>query len=101
MQRENLNWIMDKLPQEFQDRAKYWYVGANRFSEELAIKYGIPRQSMSGVLAALSPQMDWFKNASLGERVVDAVINNRAFSLVRRNDQCCEAISNICSNRKK
>jgi len=34
---------------------------------------------MSGVLAALSPQMDWFKNASLGERVVDAVINNRAF----------------------
>jgi len=79
MQRENLNWIMDKLPAEFQDRAKYWYVGANRFSEELAIKYGLPRQSMSGVLAALSPQMDWFKNASLGERVVDAVINNRAF----------------------
>ena len=55
MQRENLNWIMDKLPAEFQDRAKYWYVGANRFSEELANKYGLPRQSMSGVLAALSP----------------------------------------------
>tara|TARA_R110000744_G_scaffold354648_1_gene461076 strand:- start:18 stop:1574 length:1557 start_codon:yes stop_codon:yes gene_type:complete len=79
MQRENLNWIMDKLPKDFQDRAKYWYVGANRFSDELAIKYGLPRQSMSGVLASLSPQMDWFKNASLGERVVDTVVNNRAF----------------------
>ena len=35
MQTENLNWVMDKLPPQFQDRAKLWYVGANRFSEEL------------------------------------------------------------------
>jgi hypothetical protein len=79
MQQENLEWIMNKIPKEFQDRAKLWYTGANRFSEELASKYGVPRQSMSGVLAALSPQKDWFQNASLGERVADAVINNRNF----------------------
>ena len=79
MQKENLNWVMDKLPKDFQNRAKLWYVGANRFSEELSIKYGVPRSSMSGVVAALSPQMDWFKNASLAERVADAVINNRNF----------------------
>lgn len=79
MQQENLEWLMNKIPKEFQDRAKLWYTGANRFSEELASKYGVPRQSMSGVLAALSPQKDWFQNASLGERVADAVINNRNF----------------------
>ena len=79
MQKENLNWVMDKLPPQFQDRAKLWYVGANRFSEELAIKYGVPRSSMSGAIAALSPQMDWFKNASLAERVADAVISKRTF----------------------
>ena len=79
MQKENLEWVMDKLPQGFQDRAKLWYTGANRFSEELSSKYGVPRQSMSGVLAALSPQKDWFQNASLAERVADAAINNRNF----------------------
>jgi len=82
MQKENLNWVMDKLPPQFQDRAKLWYVGANRFSEELAIKYGVPRSSMSGAIAALSPQMDWFKNASLAERVADAVISKKNFPLV-------------------
>jgi len=79
MQKENLEWVMTKLPKGFQDRAKLWYTGANRFSEELASKYGVPRQSMSGVLAALSPQKDWFQNASLAERVADAAINNRNF----------------------
>lgn len=79
MQKENLEFVLDRLPKEFQDRAKLWYTGANRFSEELASNYGVPRQSMSGVLAALSPQKDWFQNASLGERVADAAINNRNF----------------------
>lgn len=76
-QKENIRFVMDKLPPEFQDRAKLWYVGANRFAEEMAQRYGVPRSSMSGVIAALSPQMDWFKNASLAERVMDAAIANR------------------------
>ena len=76
-QRENINFVMDRLPPEFQDRAKLWYTGANRFSEEMAARYGVPRSSMSGAIAALSPQMDWFKNASLAERVADAAIANR------------------------
>jgi len=76
-QKENIRFVMDKLPAEFQDRAKLWYVGANRFSDELAQRYGVPRAAMSGNIAALSPQMDWFKNASLAERVADAAIANR------------------------
>jgi len=76
-QRENISFVMDRLPSEFQDRAKLWYTGANRFSDEVAQRYGLPRSSMSGVIAALSPQMDWFKNASLAERVADAAIANR------------------------
>lgn len=76
-QKENIRFVMDKLPTEFQDRAKLWYVGANRFSDELAQRYGVPRTAMSGVIAALSPQMDWFKNASLAERVANAAIANR------------------------
>ena len=79
MQQTNLKWIMEKLPEGFRDRAKLWYVGANRFSDELSKKYGSDRASVSGVLASLSPQKDWFQNASLAERVMDAAINNRNF----------------------
>jgi len=77
MQRRNIEFTLDRLPPEFQDRSKMWYVGANRIAEELSSKYGIPRSSASGALAALSPQMDWFKNASLGERVIDTLIAKR------------------------
>jgi hypothetical protein len=79
MQKENLEWVMNKLPKDFQDRAKLWYTGANRFSDELANRFGLPRASVSGVIAALSPQKDWFQNASMAERVLDAAINNRTF----------------------
>ena len=77
MQKKNLEFILDKLPKEFQDRTKVWYEGANRISEELSNKYGVPQSAMSATIAALSPQMDWFSNVSLAERVVDVVTNRR------------------------
>lgn len=77
MQKANLRFVTDRLPVEYRDRGKEWYVGANRIASELGQEFGVPRASMSGVLAALSPQMDWFKNVSLAERVANAAIRNR------------------------
>jgi len=77
MQKKNLEFILDKLPKQFQDRTKVWYEGANRISGELADKYGVPQSAMSATIAALSPQMDWFSNVSLAERLVDVVVNKR------------------------
>jgi hypothetical protein len=37
----------------------------------LAEKYGISHESASAVLAALSPQKDWYQNVSLAERVIN------------------------------
>jgi hypothetical protein len=77
MQKANLRFVTDRLPVEYRDRGKEWYAGANRIASELGQEFGVPRASMSGVLAALSPQMDWFKNVSLAERVANAAIRNR------------------------
>ena len=77
MQQKNLEFILDRLPKQFQDRTKVWYEGANRLSGELADKYGVPQSAMSATIAALSPQMDWFSNVSLAERVADVVTNRR------------------------
>ena len=52
--------------------------GRHAISDALAHRWGVPRQSSSAALASLSPQMDWFKNASLGERVGDIVTSAAA-----------------------
>lgn len=67
---DNLLWLHDKVPAEIRARAKLWYDGANRIANDWVKKYGVTARQSSGVLAVLSPQMDWFKNVSLGERVI-------------------------------
>jgi hypothetical protein len=67
--RGNMNYLYEKAPQIMRERSPHWYEGANRLSTALAERYGLPRQSTSAAIASLSPQMDWFKNASLAERV--------------------------------
>ena len=67
---ENLLWLHDMVPAAVRERAKLWYDGANRIANDWTSKYGISLRQSSGVLAVLSPQMDWFKNVSLGERVI-------------------------------
>lgn len=71
----NLRFLIDRMPEGAVDQTKQWYEGANRISSAVADRYSQPRQSVSAVMAALSPQKDWFQNASLGERLVDTYIN--------------------------
>ena len=80
---QNLEFILDRLPKQFQDRTKVWYEGANRLSE-LADKYGVPQSAMSATIAALSPQMDWFSNVSLAERVADVLLIEETWPLLQR-----------------
>ena len=73
----NLGWLYEKMDKSpmlgagTMGRMSKWYDGANRISRNLAKRYGVDDWRAAGVLAAMSPQMDWFKNASLGERIMD------------------------------
>jgi len=67
----NLNWLYSNVPQEIRDRSKLWYKGARRITENWSGQYGVPDFTVAGVLAALSPQKDWYQNVSLAERVLD------------------------------
>jgi hypothetical protein len=69
----NLQHLFNRLPQEMKDRSPRWYYGANRFVDAVAERHGVPRRSVSGATSALSPQKDWFQNASLAERAADVV----------------------------
>jgi hypothetical protein len=73
----NMDFLVKNSPQVLKDRAPFWYDGANDFAgNNLAQRYGVPRQSVSAAVASLSPQKDWFQNASLAERVGDVMFGS-------------------------
>lgn len=67
----NLRWVYNQVPPEIRDRSRLWYKGARAIAERLSADYGLPDYKIAGVLAALSPQKDWYQNVSLAERVLD------------------------------
>lgn len=73
---ENLVWLHNNWKPEYRNRSRMWYVGGNRIAHRWAARFGIEPQQVAGVIAATSPQKDWFQNVSLAERILEAVINN-------------------------
>jgi hypothetical protein len=69
--KNNLLYLYDKVPEPTRERSKLWYDGARNITTKWSEQYQIPDQAVSGVLAVLSPQKDWFMNVSLGQRVLD------------------------------
>ena len=73
----NLEFVYDNVPEGTRERSKLWYVGANRIANENALKYSeesgspVSIEQAAAVMAALSPQKDWYQNVSLGERLID------------------------------
>ncbi len=73
--KDNLLYLYDQVPEQTRQRSKLWYNGARNITDKFSVDYGIPDQAVSGVLAVLSPQKDWFMNVSLGQRVIDIARN--------------------------
>ena len=67
----NLLHLYNSVTPEYRERARQWYVGANKLSQQAADKHNIPLHQVAGVMAALSPQKDWFMNYDLGMRTID------------------------------
>jgi hypothetical protein len=68
---QNLLALYDTLTPEFVKNSKEWYVGANRMANAIADKYDMTVEQIGGIIAALSPQNDWFNNVSVAERTIE------------------------------
>lgn len=68
----NLLWLHDSMDPDIRQRAKMWYDGANLIAHSWSGRYDISANQVAGVLAAMSPQKDWFMNVTLAERVLEA-----------------------------
>jgi hypothetical protein len=75
--KSNLLWLYNSVSPEYRARAKQWYVGANKLSQAAADQYGLSLPQVSGVMAALSPQQDWYMNYDIGIRVIDTFVNKQ------------------------
>lgn len=76
--KDNLIYLHDQVPEATRQRSKLWYDGARNITDRFSADYGVPDQAVSGVLAVLSPQKDWFMNVSLGQRVLDIMTKQQS-----------------------
>ena len=88
---DNLIWLYNNAPDAVKNVGKNWYVGANKIAQNLAKEYNVSHETASAVLAALSPQKDWYQNVSLAERVLSSytkagsnVLDADAFKLAKK-----------------
>jgi hypothetical protein len=89
--KDNLLYLYDQVPEQTRQRSKLWYDGARNITDRFSGEYGVPDQAVSGVLAVLSPQKDWFMNVSLGQRVIDIARNQAG----RRWDDAMENTASV------
>jgi hypothetical protein len=89
--KDNLLYLYDQVPDQTRQRSKQWYDGARNITDRFSGEYGLPDQSVAGVLAVLSPQKDWFMNVSLGQRVLDISRNQAG----RRWDDAMENTASV------
>ena len=68
---DNLLFLYNSVPAEIRKRSKLWYKGANRLAVDMAKEYNISMPQVAGIMAAMSPQKDWFQNVSMAERAID------------------------------
>lgn len=76
---DNLIWLHNHFNENLRLISRRWYDGANKIAQDYTSKYGVTLEQASGVIAVLSPQMDWYKNVSLADRVLDIVKNKSKF----------------------
>lgn len=70
---ENLHWLMRNAPEPIKERGPSWYPGVRRILDSWSERYDMPPEALAGVTSALSPQKDWYQNASLAERTLDTL----------------------------
>lgn len=69
----NLLFLHDQVPEDIRVRSKLWYDGANRIAVDMAKNYKVSKEQVSAIMAAMSPQKDWFQNVSMAERALDVM----------------------------
>jgi hypothetical protein len=69
---DNLNYILSEYKPELKNLSTLWYDGANAIANELAGRFKVSPEQAAGIIAAMSPQKDWYQNVRISELLLDA-----------------------------
>jgi hypothetical protein len=103
---KNLVHLHNQFPQDLRARATHWYDGARILADNLSDKYGYEAEQVAGVMAALSPQKDWFMNVAQADQLIDIFNNHQNTRLSRSRvgammDSILEAAQAPAAKKKK
>ena len=68
---DNLDNVMERMPDELIERSEDWYNGYNRISQEAADMHGTSPEQAGAIIAVNSPKTDWDVNLSRADRIMD------------------------------
>ena len=71
--KNNLVALHDAINPDYRPGSSQWYDGANQIVNGMASEYGRRPENTAGLVAALSPQRDWFMNVENARRVADVL----------------------------
>jgi hypothetical protein len=74
---DNLSYLAKQSQDDFFKRSGNWYKGANALANDMSNAYDIPIEASAGVLARLSPGMDWMQNVEQADRLADIWRNHQ------------------------
>lgn len=103
---QNLIHLHNQFPQDLRARATHWYDGARILADNFADKYSYQAEQVAGVMAALSPQKDWFMNVAQADQLIDIFTNHQNTRLSRGRvgatmDSILEAAQAPAKQKKK
>lgn len=70
---KNLLALHDMMPDAARQQARLWYDGAFRLAQDWGNSYGHTENQVAAVIAALSPQKDWYMNVAMAERTIETL----------------------------
>ena len=76
----NLEYLMNEFKPEFREISTLWYDGANAIANDFAEQFDVSPEQAAGIIAAMSPQKDWYQNVRLAELVMMAYKDNPALT---------------------
>ncbi len=67
---QNIDALMNMLPEEHARRSAGWYQGAHDLSNTFAQEFGFTPDQAAAVIASQSPSKDWHQNVDLARRIM-------------------------------
>jgi hypothetical protein len=97
----NLKYLIDNFNDDFREVSTLWYDGANILAQNFSEKYGVSEEQAAGIIAAMSPQKDWYQNVRLAEMVMMAFKENPIMSDDMVNKQALINTEGLKPSNKK